>query len=109
MLFVIVFLVAALIYSFFLLESLIKAEHDLDKVAWEADGKPRGFFWSSPECTWLGSSLAFKRVSFAWLFKTPAWAAKSVSCCAQLKHLRIAVLIWNIGIAACFIHYFSQR
>ena len=44
MLFVIVFLVAALIYSFFLLESLIKAEHDLDKVAWEADGKPRGFF-----------------------------------------------------------------
>src|SRR5947209_7238414 len=37
-----------LIYSFLLLDRLIQAEYESHRAAWEADGRPMGFFFFPP-------------------------------------------------------------
>ena len=90
--------VPTLIYALWLLDGLIRAEHELDRAAWEADGRP--FFWRSSECMGFRSYMARNRIAFTWLFKTPPWVARSAHCRTQLRRLRIAVLAWNLAIVA---------
>ena len=92
---ILVLAVAMLLYSFAMFDRLVRAEYKQDRQAWEADGRPRGFFWRAPECTWFRSAWAINRLSFVWLFKTPPWAASSVTCRALLRRWRICVLAWN--------------
>ena len=94
-----------LIYAFLLLDGLIRAEYELEKAAWEADGRPAGFFWRSPECTWFRSDMARNRIAFAWLFQTPPWVARAAHCRTRLRRLRIAVLAWNVTIVTLFVCY----
>jgi hypothetical protein len=103
-----VILVAAifvLLYSFAMFDRLVQAEYAQDRLAWEADGQPRGFLWRAPECTWFRSSWATNRVAFVWLFKTPTWAAPSATYCGWLKRLRISVLVWNVTILCLFVAF----
>ncbi|SRR6266702_3372886 len=92
----------ALIYAFLMFDRLVRAEYEHDRVAWEADGRPRGFFWRAPECTWLRSAWSINRLSWRWLFTTPSWAAKSPDCREALTRLRVAVAVWS-GFIVCLV------
>jgi hypothetical protein len=94
-LFVFVVGMSLLLYSFRMFDRIVRAEYEVNRAAWEADGKPRGFFWSAPECTFFRSDWARNRLSFVWLFKTPAWAVDSVDCQTWLTRFRACVLAWN--------------
>lgn len=90
--------ISALLYSFAMFDRLIRAEYAQDRSAWEVDGRPRGFFWHAPECTWFRSAWATNRLSFIWLFNTPTWAVPSATYRDWLKRLRVCVLAWNVAI-----------
>lgn len=90
--------ISALLYSFATFDRLVRAEYTEDRSAWEADGRPFGFFWHAPECTWFRSAWATNRLSFVWLFKTPTWAVPSAIYRGWLRRLRICVLAWNVTI-----------
>lgn len=89
----------ALVYSFLMFDRLVRAEYEHDRAAWEADGKPRGFFWHAPECTWPRSPWSVHRLSVLWLFTTPEWTAKAPDSRIALRRLRVAVGVWCILIA----------
>jgi len=95
--------VAVLLYAFAMFDRLVQAEYERDREAWEADGRPRGFLWRAPECTWFRSGWALSRLSFVWLFTTPAWAAQSTTCRGWLRRLRVCVLAWNVMILGLLI------
>ena len=99
----------ALLYSFAILDRLVRTEYAQDRSAWEADGRPHGFFWRAPECTWFRSAWATNRVSIVWLFKTPAWAASSATYRGWLKRLRICVLFWNVAVLTIAFALVVQR
>ena len=104
-----------LIYSFVLTGRLLEAEYQSDKAAWEADGKPMNFLFTPAGHNWLQKlrgNLAYQRVIWVWLFKTPAWvgaSGKSVRC---LRNYRICVLLWNVWVllvtAAVFLLWAAQ-
>jgi hypothetical protein len=85
-------------------DRFIQTEYYEDRVSWEADGKPRGFFWHPPECTLFKSRFAQQRLSFVILFKTPTWARKVPKALSYLKRLRICVYTWYMIVL--FIAYF---
>jgi len=88
--------VALLLYAFAMFDRLVRAEYEGAREAWEADGRPRGFFWKAPECTWYRSAWALNRLSFVWLFATPGWVARSPTSRNSLRRWRVSVLTWNI-------------
>jgi hypothetical protein len=92
-----------LFYSFLMFDRLVKAEYAANRIAWEADGKPRGFFWNAPECTFFRSDWARNRLSFLWLFSTPLWVIDSAEYQSWLKRLRICVLAWSVLIVTAFL------
>jgi hypothetical protein len=87
--------VAVLLYAFAMFDRLVRAQYEQYREAWVADGRPRGFLWRVPECTWWRSGLALGRLSSVWLFKTPAWAAQSGILRGWFRQLRVCVLAWN--------------
>jgi len=95
-------LIAVLFYAFVLFDRLLRAEYEQHRPAWETDGRPAGFFWRAQECGFITSHLARARLSFAWLFRTPAWIAGSPVLAAMLRRHRFAVLVWNIGLLIWF-------
>jgi hypothetical protein len=95
---VLVIALATLLYAFVMFDRLVRAEYEHDRAAWEADGRPRGFFWRAPECTWFRSAWSINRLSLRWLFTTPAWVAQSPACRDWLRRLRACILVWNIFI-----------
>jgi hypothetical protein len=97
-----------LLYSFIMFDRLVKAEYAMNRIAWEADGKPRGFFWNAPECSFIRSNWARNRLSFLWLFSTPLWAMASPECQTWLRWLRICVLAWNILLVIAFLRIASR-
>jgi hypothetical protein len=98
-------LVAVLLYAFVLFDRLLRAEYELHRAVWEADGKPAGFFWRPAECGWFNllSHLARLRLTMSWLFRTPLWVAESPALKACLIRHRLAVLIWNVGVLIWFV------
>ena len=97
-----------LLYMFILFDRIVAAGYAQDRLAWESAGKPRGFFWSKPECSYIGSSLARNRLSLVWLFKNPVWAAENSACRNWLKRLRICALVWNITVIFIVAHLISH-
>jgi hypothetical protein len=94
-------LLGVLLYAFLLFDRLVRAEYEQHRPMWEADGRPAGFFWSAKECGYL-SHYTRIRLSFAWLFRTPAWVANAPPMVATLRRLRFAVLAWNVGFLSWF-------
>jgi hypothetical protein len=90
-------------YSFMVFDRLVRAQYEGHREAWIASGRPRGFFWSAPECSWLGSAYALHRASVSWLFKTPSWAASSSIYLRWLRRFRLSVLLWNVIVMGTFI------
>jgi hypothetical protein len=97
---VIVAAAAVVLYSFAMFDRLVRAQYELYREAWLADGRPRGFFWRAPECTWVRSAWSRNRLTFVWLFKTPVWATEPGRCRQYLSRLRLSVLVWNVTIVA---------
>src|SRR5437016_1928179 len=99
----IVLAIPLLLYAFFAFDRFVRAEYENARGAWEADGRPRGFFWKAPECTLYRSTWALYRLSFLCLFATPSWAAVSPASRNSLRRWRISVLAWNIVIIAALV------
>jgi hypothetical protein len=95
--------IPVLLYAFAMFDRLVRAEYEEHRSAWEGDGRPLGFFWHAPECTLFRSHRARYRLSFVWLFTTPAWVAPSVVYREWLRRLRICVLAWNVIILGLFV------
>ena len=95
-------LVGVLFYSFVSFDRLVKAQHQLHRDSWISDGKPSGFFWRAKESDLILSQFARLKLSLVWLFHTPSWAVDSRDLIGMLKHLRYAVLVWNVGILSWF-------
>ena len=82
---------------------------------WERDGKPFGFFWTTPEVkragfwSFLGSSSARRRATFDWLFATPAWVKESSAATAWLYAYRLLSLISLLSplVAVLFLEYLT--
>lgn len=85
-----------LIYSFVMFDRLVRAEYEFYRTAWESDGKPGGFFWKAPECTFFRSGLAINKLSFKWLFITPSWILQRPPCQVWLTRMRVCVLGWHL-------------
>jgi hypothetical protein len=98
MLVILALAISALLYSFVIFDRLVRTEYAQDRAAWEANGRPHGFFWRAPECTMFRSAWATHRLSFVWLFKNPTWSASSATYRGWLKRLRMCVLAWNVAI-----------
>src|SRR5471032_837485 len=93
-------LIAVLTYGFFAFDQLVRSEYEQHRPAWEADGRPAGFFWRAKECGLVTSNFARIGISFGWLFRTPTWIASTPTLALKLRHFRFAVLVWNSGILA---------
>jgi hypothetical protein len=92
-----------------LFDCLVRWEYEHHREEWERDGKPDGFFWRTEGRTFWKSDMAKKRLSVAWLFVTPSWAATAPECRRWLQHLRVATLIWNAAILAILIRLLFFR
>ena len=92
-----------LIYSFVMFDRLVRAEYESYRAAWELDGKPYGYFWKAPECTYFKSGWARDWLCFKWLFTTPFWAHEIPRCQVWLTRMRICVLVWNIMLVLIFL------
>ena len=90
--------VGVLITASLTFDRLVRTEYETDRAAWNDDGKPRGFFWQAPECTYFGTAWATNRLLFTWLFKTPEWAAPDPALRAAFRKYRYGVLMWNVMI-----------
>jgi hypothetical protein len=95
------------IYGFISFDRLLRMERDQNYAAWDQDGRPAGFLWRTRECSWISSYVARNRVSFRWLFRTPSWVSQSPASVRALRHFRLAVLIWNVGVVLWAIIYFG--
>lgn len=84
-----------LLLSFFSFDEIVKFEYANHRGAWERDGKPSGFYWRAPECTWWSSGLAMQRLNGLWLFRTPNWARKPSPVYVWVVRFRSGVVAWN--------------
>src|SRR5215472_5510231 len=84
-------LMSVLLYAFVLFDRLLRAEHDSHRLAWEADGRPTGFFWRPPECSGFSPSswMARMRLTLVWLFRAPSWVIESPALAALLRKHRL--------------------
>ena len=89
-----------LLFAFITFDQLVKIEYRDFSDEWTNDGKPRGIFWSPPGSTMFSGFGEMYKISFLWLFKTPAWAKENIDIRALFKRLRLFALIWCIGVFA---------
>ena len=94
--------------SFLSFDEIIKIQYHDFKSAWEADGRPSGFFWW-PEDMNKNDLMGYARMrlSLIWLFKTPDWA-KDNKTKKHFTRLRFFVLCWNSGMAILFFFIIKQ-
>lgn len=62
----------------FVISRLLRREYSNHRTLWDSDGKPRGLFWTPPECKvgWYityASGRAGRGLALKWLFRTPLW------------------------------------
>jgi hypothetical protein len=98
-----------LVYSLVMFNRVVRAGYETDRAAWEALGKPSGFFWRPPECTLFRSGWSTNRLAFVWLFKNPSWVGRSAACQVWLRRLRICVALWNVLVVAVAIYLMASR
>lgn len=92
-----------LFYCSLMFDRLVKAEYEIKRMVWEADGKPTGFFWNAPKCTFFWSGWMRNWLSLVWLFTTPGWVTEIKDCQTWLRRFRICVLVWNVLIVTIFL------
>ncbi len=102
-------LVPILLVSFWTFDQLVRLEYRSHRANWESDGKPHGFFFVPAECKAMGglivsfgSSFAFHRCVFGWLFSTPHWVKEDARARRLLLWMRVTVFIWNVGVLGGF-------
>jgi len=107
---ILLILIPILIAAFIVFDQLVRLEYSSYRKNWEADGKPHGFFWvpsgSKSSGGWLvgfGSSFAFHRCTFGWLFSTPEWMRRDERALRLVFWLRTLVLTWNLGIVGAVV------
>ncbi len=101
--FIVLSFLIGMIGTFITFDQILKIQYQKYKNAWEADGKPYGFFWKTKESKWLQGSIARNRLAFIWLFKTPDWIKNNENLKKYLFRLRLFVLILNLGIITLLI------
>ena len=101
--------VCLVVYGMWLFDRLVRWEYEHHREEWERDGRPDGFFWRAEGCTSWKSNIAKKRLSVAWLFDTPLWAASAPECRPWLQHSRVVALIWGTGVLAILFHLLLFR
>jgi hypothetical protein len=99
---------AVLLVALFHLDRLIRTAYETHPNAWLAEGGP--YFIGAPNRLNLLSHLAYMRVSFVWLFRTPPWVRSSPELLRRLRLVRQCVLAWNLAviILAIGIGYFAS-
>jgi hypothetical protein len=102
---ILISLVPVGIAAFMVFDKLVRLEYLFYRKNWLADGKPHGFFWVPNEAksaggsmASFGSSFAFQRCAFKWLFWTPEWMRRDDRALRLVFWLRVLTLIWNLGI-----------
>jgi hypothetical protein len=80
-----------------------------------AAGKPIGFFFVPQETTVIaglfvnsGSTLARRRISFGWFFRTPEWIRQDHIAKRLLLSLRALVIGWYVALVAVFAYAFVR-
>jgi hypothetical protein len=77
---------------------IVRWEYEHHRDEWQRDGYPAGLFWRAKECTVWSSNVAIWRLLFVWVFKTPEWASGSPECLRWFHRLRLAALVWILGL-----------
>ncbi len=89
--------------AFWMFDRLVRLEYASYKESWEEDGRPHGFLFVASETkalggfsVRLGSSLAFLRCFFAWLFEAPEWMRQDQRALRWVFWYRVSVLTFNV-------------
>jgi hypothetical protein len=103
-------LIPVVFAAFIVFDLLVSLEYSSHRKSWEADGKPRGYFWSPSEIGYFNfsSGIATQRCSLVWLFSTPEWMRQDVKAKRLIFLMRILVVVWNIGILGSAIIRFKH-
>jgi len=100
MIFVVVAAFGVLAYGLSRFDRFIQLEWERDPLAWEADGKPVGYFWRGPSDSYLGGRWARQRLAWSLLFQTPTWAEESPPALECLAHFRFCAWVWNATVVS---------
>jgi hypothetical protein len=83
-------------------DQLVRYQYMHHRARWEADGRPRGVFWSAPEA--VRSEEDF--LCYSWFWQTPDWIANDRDCLRKLyifRALVMAEILVCISLAATLI------
>jgi hypothetical protein len=83
-------------------DQLVRHQYVHHRDRWEADGRPRGVFWTVPEA--LRSEEDF--LCYSWFWQTPDWIAQSSDCLRNLYIFRALVtceILVCLSVAAALI------
>ena len=85
-------------YLLWVVDCVVRWEHEHCHDDWVRDGKPNGFFWTNSECTFFWSTFSRNRLALRIAcFSTPNWA-RNIRCRMWILQLRAfgGVLIGGI-------------
>lgn len=97
---------AALLLPFYFVttfsfDRLVRRLHEHHREEWTRRGEPTGFFWKAPGTRRDPPALtAFMRAAASWPFRAPAPLANDPSARPLLLRMRVALLVWNLGLVA---------
>lgn len=98
-----------IVYGNILFDRLVETEYQFFPTAWRNDGRPDGYFWSAPECTFFRSARARGRLASDWLWSTPEWLSQSPEFQPLLKDYRLVRLTTIICFATLAVLVISLR
>jgi hypothetical protein len=85
--------IGTLLSIFALFDYLVRWEFRHHRDAWEADGRPAGFFWR-PFSTGELIPVTRSQVGFDWFFRTPTWVRENSTCRRVLLFYRLLLGTW---------------
>jgi hypothetical protein len=91
------------IYSFILIDKIIKKMYQEFNDEWIKVGKPSGMFYYPPEGRNMQSIMSMQLNMFSWIFKTPEWIKNDVISLSNLKRLRFSLILVNLLMLGLFI------
>jgi hypothetical protein len=72
-------------------DQLVRYEYENSREAWEANGRPFGFFWKPPQSAFFVSPMRYMardRCALMWLLVTPVWMEGDEKARALVSRLR---------------------
>ena len=101
------------VVSYYVYDQLVCLEYEEHKDAWNADGKPNGFFWS-PSSGLSPSAPFFRKLSIRggshfllWLSVMPAWMRNESRVKAKLRWCRILFVVGLVELTGSFLYGIS--